>query len=108
MKHIGALNFETDDYIVVVPTKCNELITEGRDQCNCVGGYVSSVVEHQCNIVFVRKKSEIEKSYITCEIRNGEIKQFLLKFNGRIYEESDKDFRRLYQEHLNELWNVGE
>jgi hypothetical protein len=108
MKHIKALNFETADYIVVVPTKCNDLIVEGMKQCNCVGGYVNNVMDNQCNIVFIRKKSEIEKSYITCEIKNGEIKQFLLKFNGHIYEESDKEFRRLYQEHLNELWEVGE
>ena len=104
MKHIKALNFETDDYIVVVPTKCNDLVIEGKNQNNCVGGYVSSVINQSCNIVFIRKKSDIKNSYITCEIRNGEMWQTLLKFNHRLSEESDKEFCRLYQEHLRKLW----
>lgn len=103
-RHRTALTFETDDYVVVIPETVDEIIDEGKNQHNCVGGYVSEVIKEYCNIVFVRKKSEPDKSYITAEISNhGRICQYLREYNRRT-EGADNDFYRAYQQHLSTHW----
>lgn len=103
-RHRTALAFENDDYVVVIPETADEIIDEGKNQHNCVGGYVRDVIKEYCNIVFVRKKSEPNKSYITVEInRNGRIGQYLREYN-RSASDADHDFRRLYQQHLSTHW----
>lgn len=105
MQHIEALEFSYGDYEVVVPMTSQEFIDEGNAQSNCVARlYLPKVIKGTTNIVFVRRKSDLEKSYITCEVLNGEIEQYLARFNNRVYDESAVEFKRMYQEHLNEKW----
>ena len=49
--HRTALTFENDDYMVVIPETADEIINEGKNQHNCVGGYVGQVIKQYCNIV---------------------------------------------------------
>ena len=103
-RHRNALAFENDDYVVVIPETADEIINEGKNQHNCVGSYVRDVINEYCNIVFVRKKSEPDKSYITVEIRtNGYIGQYLREYNHQA-SATDNAFRKLYQEHLSTHW----
>ena len=103
-RHRTALAFENDDYVVIIPETADEIINEGKNQHNCVGSYVGQVIKEFCNIVFVRKKSNPDKSYITVEIsRNGHIQQYLREYNNYA-ESADHDFRRLYQQHLSTHW----
>lgn len=103
-RHRTALTFENDDYVVVIPETADEIINEGKNQHNCVGGYVPDVIKQYCNIVFVRKKSEPDKSYITVEINSkGRITQYLRAYNHRSGE-ADNDFYRAYQQHLSTHW----
>ena len=103
--HRTALEFSTDDYEVVIPMTAEELRIEGRNQNNCVGGYGSSVADGSCNIVFVRRKADPTKSYITCEIhRYGDIGQFYLSCNRSVYNENDIAFRAAYQAHIKANW----
>lgn len=105
---LHALQFEDENFIVKVPMTSAEFIAEGEAQSNCVGRlYLPKVVEHSRHIVFVRKKSDPETSYITCEIYNdGSIGQYLMRYNNSIpYEGIEREFKRKYQNFLNENWN---
>lgn len=102
------LTFEDDSFIVVVPTTIAELVKEGEEQHNCVGdyGYDKKVLEGKCNIVFIRKKTNPNKSYITCEINpNGHIIQYYLAHNYSVYDDNPAhDFKLKYMEYLNTIF----
>jgi hypothetical protein len=105
---LHALQFEDDNFIVRVPMTSNEIIAEGEAQNNCVGRlYLPRVIDHNLHIVFVRRKSDPDKSFITCEVRNdGFIGQYLLRFNNYVDRYTpEHEFRQKYQNFLNENWN---
>lgn len=102
------LSFEKDNFIVIVPTTSDEFVQEANAQNNCVNSwYKERVANKETHIVFVRKKSNPSKSYITCEVNNnGYVKQFLLANNRSCDNTSDEEFCRAYQNHLNTVWNA--
>lgn len=105
---LHALQFEDDNFIVHVPMTSAEIIAEGEAQNNCVGRlYLPKVIDHIRHIVFVRQKSNPDKSFITCEIStNGSIGQYLLRHNKRVNQDSDSyRFKQKYQEFLKNHWN---
>ena len=76
LKKVKDLEFNDDNYCVVIPKGPNDLIEEGNALHHCVGGYVRSVAEGQTNIVFIRKKDEIDTPFFTVEVSNkGNIEQ---------------------------------
>ena len=105
-KHANALHFENEKYCVVFPTCGNDLVQEGIKQSNCVGGYVDRVVNGNTYVVFVRDKSNVNKSLITCEVSlTGCIQQFFLAHNRYVDYNSDyADFKRAYEKHLYNNW----
>lgn len=109
-KHRKALTYENEHFVVIVAETPQDLINEGQAQNNCVGGYNNSVIGGRCNIVFIRKKDNINQSYITCEIYadSGHIGQYLASRNNYVYDELALAFKKEYQEHLSKNWNVGE
>lgn len=105
MARKNALEFSYGGLRVVIPTTVDEFISEANQQNNCVARmYMPRVIENTTNIVFVRRENELEKSYITCEVRDGHIIQYLTKNNSRNYDEIGAEFKTLYQNHLNENW----
>lgn len=105
------LVFEDENFIVVVPQTIDELIEEGKAQHNCVGhfGYDKEIIEGRSNIVFIRKKSNIKKSFITCEIStdNGDILQYRLKNNAYVNSNNNAaaaSFNQKYQNYLHSIW----
>ena len=67
--------------------------------------YYPKVKDNRAYIVFVRKVDSPTKSYITCEInKQGEIVQYLRKYNNTIESKEDIDFKNEYQKHLLENW----
>lgn len=69
---VKSLEFEDDDkYCVVIPKGPSDLVEEGNALHHCVGSYVNSVANGKTNIVFIRKKDEINKSFFTVEVSNG-------------------------------------
>lgn len=103
------LLFEDNNFVVIIPTTSDEFVQEANTQHNCVNSwYKSKVADKDTHIVFVRKKNNPSKSYITCEVNNnGYIKQFLLA-NNRSCEDNtpETDFLNAYQNHLNTVWNA--
>lgn len=104
--------FEDDNYITVFPKSKQDFIVEGQKQNNCVGGYSSYVVEGHRIVTFIRKKDNIEKPLVTCDIcniKNGctpYINQFLKAHNNYITRQDDVyNFYLKYREHLESLTN---
>ena len=65
------LNIINDDtYQVIVPTTLSEYISEAEQNHNCVykNSYYKKMASKNCLIMFVRKKSDVEKSYVTVEL----------------------------------------
>ena len=103
--HRNALTFETETHIVIIPTTIAELRNEGQAQGNCVGGYGSSISNKRCNVVFVRRKSNPDKAYITCDIdRYGYISQYLAHHNYDVRNQEDLAFKELFQTHILANW----
>lgn len=101
------LHFEDENFTVVIPQTVDDFYNEATQQNNCVYScYMRDVVEHQTNVVFIRKKDNIEKSYITCEVtNNGVIRQYLLKHNQRVEPNTpEREFYYKYAEWLKENW----
>ena len=98
------LTFEYGNLQVVFPTCPQDLINEGERQRNCVGGYVSTVLNGNTFVVFVRHKDNLDKNYITCEVlTNGTINQFYLARNNYVELDEDRMFRQLYAEHIKKV-----
>ena len=107
--HRNALTFETETHIVIIPTTIEGLRNEGNAQGNCVGGYGYRIADKDRNVVFVRKKSNPTKPYITCDIyNNGHINQYLVSCNCSVTDPADLEFREQFQEHLLANWVMGE
>lgn len=104
------LAFEDNNFIVLVPTVAKEFEAEADYQSNCVyRAYYPKVLHHQTHIVFIRHKTEPEKPYITCEVNNdGEIVQYLTRFNNRVDWQTDAlgfQFQAIYANYLSEHFN---
>lgn len=84
------------DYILMVPRNWQDLRMEGETLGHCVGGYVPYIAERQCDVYFIRKKSDPEKPFFTIDWRNGRIAQCQGK--GRIR----------YPEEMNGFMNYAE
>ena len=98
--------FETDEFTVVVPQEPKDLIMEGEKMHHCVGGYVDRVLNEETYIVFIRKKSQVDIPYITCQIYlNGQIGQYYMAYDHYISEDKDIQFKRQSQAFLAQHWN---
>jgi len=71
----GYFNVNGLSYTTVMPYKAKDLVDEGNQQSNCVGGYARSVAEHNTVIVFLRSSDTPEKSWVTFEVQNDEVVQ---------------------------------
>lgn len=106
---LSSLAFETDELCVVIPKTVEEFKQEGDSQSNCVYTmYLQKVIENKTRVVFIRQKSNPTESYITCEVdNNGNIRQYLTKYNYQPQDESAIQFKALYQDYLNTVWAKG-
>lgn len=101
-----ALTFENEDFKVIIPKNTEDFRKEAEAQQNCVYNlYLPKVLRGETNVVFIRPKDALDKSYITCEVSNsGEIIQYLARFNRPANEESAVIFRDEYKNHLLNNW----
>lgn len=100
--YLPELEFENDLYKVIIPTTTEEFKAEGSAQHNCVYTmYLSSVLEKETRVVFIRSKDNLDESLITCEVTlDGRINQYLKAYNKCCTEESEKEFFAEYLNHL--------
>lgn len=98
------LFFEDENFTILIPTTAKEFKKEADYQQNCVFRlYYPKVKECKTHVVFIRKKADIDTPYITCEVgNNGNIIQYLTKFNQNIADDDAKAFQAAYQNYLHE------
>ena len=60
--------FSNDEYSIIACKELIDLTKEGRDLNHCVGSYIESVGNGREYILFLRKNSDIEKSFYTIDI----------------------------------------
>ncbi len=102
-RYANKISFENNDFEVILPTCREDFKKEADNQHNCVyTTYFPKVVKNETIVVFIRRKAEIAKSYITCEIgiNSGLIKQYLTTYNYSVTDENAINFKKDYQDFL--------
>lgn len=95
------LNYEDDNFKVIIPHSCEDLIDEGEQQHNCVGSYIDNVIDEDCYVIFIRRKSDLKKSLVTVELDlDFCLVQGLMKNNTSIKDKEIADFLEKYLENL--------
>lgn len=84
--------YENEKYTIIMPTSGNDIVNEGSRMHHCVGGYIDSIIDGRCFILFMRKKENPLKEYVTIEIRNNSICQVKCKNNYVLSSESALNF----------------
>ena len=92
-------SFKADGYAIVIPEEINDLIREGKDMHNCVGGYISRVAAGKTDVVYIRDVAEMNKSLGTMEICDGRIIQARGKYNHDLPKEV-QDFVDKFREEV--------
>lgn len=112
LQRINALNnteitINGETRVIVIPQNVDDLVEEGTNQHNCVGyNYNSAIARGQFFIAFLRKKENVNKSYITYqyELSTKSAYQFKYSFNQNIYSD---DVNRLFiRELTNRITNL--
>lgn len=99
------LEYEDSEFIVVVPTTAQQFVEEANAQSNCVNSmYKERVADGNTNVVFIRRKSAPQTPYITCEVHDGYIRQYLEAYNKHPQAISALKFKDKYQAHLRANW----
>lgn len=67
--------YHGSEYDVIMPGSVLELCEEAIDQSSCLMNYIEDHANGDTTILFIRKKEKPRKSFVTMEVRGGEIKQ---------------------------------
>ncbi len=90
MKDWKHLEFEDDTYKMMLPKTPRDITQEGARQHHCVAGYIKSVLDGDCLILFLRRKENEERSFFTLEYdMHKSIRQIKGKFNHSITQMLD-------------------
>lgn len=78
-------------YCIKIPNTIQDLIDEGKQQHNCVGGpiYRQAIIERKQLIYFIRPIDQTSKSFITCcfNFSTNTTETYLRKYNTRVEKE---------------------
>lgn len=72
---IKDLSYSGKSYCIVIPAKPEDLADEGINLSHCVGQYIDRVASGDCHILFMRRRSEPERSLITLQLCGRQICQ---------------------------------
>lgn len=67
--------YKNDEFSIIKPKTFQDLLDEGNSLSHCVGTYINRVINGITFICFLRKNDNLNKSYMTIEIRDGKITQ---------------------------------
>ena len=90
---------QNQDYILKVPGNYQEIQKEGQALGHCVGSYIPHIANRECDVYFIRKKTDPDKPFFTVDWRRGKIVQCQGK--GRIrYPQEMVEFVHYAEEKL--------
>ena len=70
-----------DDYSVLMPASILDFCKEAIAQGNCVMDYIEDHASGETTILFVRRNNEMDKAYVTVEIKDWTVRQAYARFN---------------------------
>lgn len=78
-------SFEAGKYILHAPKDADDIISEGKRMCHCVGTFIDRVIEKRSVILFIRKKDMPDEPFVTMEVNpaNFEIVQVRARHNEK-------------------------
>ena len=97
--------WEDDTYMIIPAGCCEELVEEGRALHHCVGAsdvYMNAMAEGRRWILFLRRKSELDKPYYTIEIDmfTDEIRQYYSEYDR---QPNKKEIRKVLDKFKQDL-----
>lgn len=84
--------FEDENLMAIIPNSPQEIIEEANAQNNCLRSYVERVRKGETIVVFVRKKDEPDKTYLSAEIYDGRLTQLKGYCNSNPRNKTINDF----------------
>lgn len=93
------LEYDNGKYCIVHPRCTDDIKMEAVNQGNCVAGYIQSVIDGNCSIVFLRKSDEKDKSMVTVEIRKNKIVQT----EGTYRRDTTEDEKKFLKEYTKKV-----
>lgn len=96
---------EDDKFKLILPTCKGDLVKEGQQQHNCVGGsYFDSMIKEKCVVAFLRKKDDLNKSFCTVEFSSsGLVVQNRTYCNAQAPEEAIEFINKVSEKVIKEL-----
>ena len=85
------LEYEKEDFAIVVPEKSDDIINEGVNLNHCVSSYVDRIIGGKTMIVFLRYLKEKNNSLVTLELKDDKIIQARGSYNRNL-KEKEKAF----------------
>ena len=73
--------YEDEKYIIKAAPTLESLIDESRQQDNCVRTYCKAYSNNELQIYLMRQRKDVNKSFVTIEVRNGKVVQARCKYN---------------------------
>ena len=102
-KSLEKYKYEDSEYVIYPAKSVNDLIKEGQNQNNCLRLYIDDYSNNKLQIYFMREKKNINKSFVTIEVRYKRIMQARLKNN----EIPNSEIMKILEKWENTLKNVG-
>lgn len=101
----GIYAFTAEDYTVVVPSCIEEIMLEGEHLHHCVGGserYWERIERKESYVLFLRRTSDLQKSYYTLEIEpDGTVRQKRTMYDRQESDIEDaKKFLKKWQKEI--------
>lgn len=88
--------FETEQFIVRIPETPQEVVEEANAQRNCLRSYIERVKNGETAVAFVRQKDNPDKTYLSAEIRNGQLIQLKGYCNSNPRSKEIVDFMKAW------------
>ena len=85
------LEYKDNNYTIMLPKNSAEIIDEAIQQHNCLASYIDRIAENQTIVLFMRDNKDLEKSLVTLEIKDNEVKQAKQVLNNEI-DEKQRNF----------------
>ena len=61
------------DYLLKVPENCQEIRKEGQALGHCVGSYIPHIANRECDVYFIRKKTDPDKPFLRLTGEEGRL-----------------------------------
>ena len=69
------LEWANNTYVMIIPNKPEDMIDEATQQCSCLASYIQDVYDRTSQILFMRKRRDVETSLVTVEVSEGKLVQ---------------------------------